>query len=62
MSGYINDDGCVCLIQCFLDPSHRLCKGDSYSHLEQEAGQDFETPGDCLYQLFVPDKTEEPGV
>ena len=49
MSDYISDEGCICLIRCFLEPSHRLCKGSS-------------NPGDRLYQLFDPYKTEELGM
>ena len=67
MSGYMNDRGCIWLIQCFLDPSHRLCRRNSFSHLDQqtslEPGQDIEkNSGDSLYRLFVPDTTEEPGL
>lgn len=59
MSNYLQDEGCVHLILCFLDPTKmlRTNKAPTKQHaLKSEQVHCTDAYVDPLYQLFEPDK------
>lgn len=53
LAPYLQEEGYIRLIQCFLDPRLMLCCPESITTMEKEI--------DPIYQLFVPNEHQQIG-
>ena len=56
LAPYLQDEGCIRLIQCFLDPK-MFCHPESPNPLQKDSSE----KDDVLHQLFVPHEDQQIG-